>query len=229
MGNFNGRGSPNLSGAEVAVPLLFDLFNAIDYDADEKWFDIPEDLFSRKVCSESGLLPTQFCKKVIDDLVIRDKSHNEVCNIHKPVYVSLDKTIQYCTECLPSNNYEKVVYSIYPPEMTVWFAENNYNFSSPPPHNSNCSAKFSEEGPRILSPTEDYEYLIEENSEQEIVLLAASDGRVNAHYWFVNNEYFAKTKPGEKIFLKPETKELKITCLDDKGRDESIKVSIKYY
>ena len=229
IGNFNGRGSPNLSGAEVAVPLLFDLFNAIDYDADVKWFDIPKDLFSRKVCSESGLLSTQYCKKVIDDFAIQDNSHNEMCNIHKPVYVNLDETIQYCTECLPANNYNKVVYSIYQPEMTVWFVENNYNFSSPPPHNRNCNAKFSEEGPRILSPTEDYEYLIEENSEQEIVLLAASDGRVNTHFWFVNDKYFAKTKPGEKIFLKPETEELKITCLDDKGRDESIKVSIKYY
>jgi len=59
--------------------------------------------------------------------------------------------------------------------------------------------------------------------------LAASDGRVNTHYWFVNDAYFAKTNPGEKIFLKPETEELTITCLDDKGRDESIKVSIKYY
>jgi len=229
MGNFNGRGSPHLSGAEVAVPLLFDLFNAIDYDADEKWFDFPEDLFYRQVCSESGLLPTPCCKKVIDDLAIKDKSHNEVCNIHKPVYVSLDEAVQYCTECLPQNDYKKNVYSIYQPELTVWLAENNHNYTSPPPHNHNCNAKFSEEGPRILSPTEDYEYFIEENSEQEIVLLAASDGRVNSHYWFINDEYFAKTKPGEKIFLKPETEELKITCLDDKGRDESIKVSIKYY
>ena len=229
MGNFNGRGSPNLSGAEVAVPLLFDLFNAIDYDDDKKWFDFTEELYSRKVCSESGLLPTQYCKKLIDDLAIKGKSHNDVCNIHKPVYVNLDETVQYCTECLPQSEYKKVVYSIFQPELTVWFAENSYSFTSPPPHNHNCNAKFSEEGPRILSPTEDYEYLIEENSEQEIVLLAASDGRINTHYWYINGEYYAKTNPGEKIFLKPETEELKITCLDDKGRDESLKISIKYY
>lgn len=229
MGNFNGRGSPHLSGAEVAVPLLFDLFNAIDYDAEEKWFDFPEDLYQREVCSESGLLPTQYCNYVIEDYAIKDKSHNEVCKIHNPVYVNPDETIQYCTQCLPMNNYKKVVYSIYQPELTVWFAENNYNISSPPPHNHNCNAKFSEEGPRILSPTEDYEYFVEENSDQEIVLLAASDGRVNTHYWFVNDEYFAKTKPGNKIFLKPETEELKITCLDDKGRDESVMISVNYY
>lgn len=229
MGNFNGRGSPHLSGAEVAVPLLFDLFNAIDYDPDEKWFDTPGELYERKVCSESGMLPSQFCKNVKDDFAIKEKSHNEVCSIHQPVYVSLDEKIQYCTECLESNEYKKLVYSIYQPELTVWFAENNFEFNSPPSHNHLCSAKYSEEGPMILSPSDDYEYFVEANSGQEIVLLAASDVRINTHYWFVNNEYFAKTKPGERIFLKPEIKNLKITCLDDKGRDKSINISVKYY
>ncbi|MBT8381656.1 MAG: penicillin-binding protein 1C, partial [Ignavibacteria bacterium] len=90
MGNFNGVGSPNLSGGEVAVPLLFDLFSAIDYNSDVKWFEEPEDLYKRNVCSESGLVPTQYCKRVVEDFAIKNKSHNDVCNIHKPVYVSLD-------------------------------------------------------------------------------------------------------------------------------------------
>ena len=44
--------------AEAAVPLLFDLFNAIDYNSDVKWFEAPEELITREVCSESGLIPT---------------------------------------------------------------------------------------------------------------------------------------------------------------------------
>ena len=48
-------------------------------------------------------------------------------------------------------------------------------------------------------------------------------------YYVVNDEYYTKTKPGTKIFLKPETEELKITCLDDKGRDEIVKIKVKYY
>jgi len=45
----------------------------------------------------------------------------------------------------------------------------------------------------------------------------------------VNEKFIKKTKPGERVFFIPEEKELKITCLDDKGRDGSIKVSIMYY
>jgi penicillin-binding protein 1C len=60
-------------------------------------------------------------------------------------------------------------------------------------------------------------------------LLAASDSRVKTHYWYVNEKFFMKTKPGEKVFFIPDEKELKITCLDDKGRDESVEIVVKYY
>jgi penicillin-binding protein 1C len=229
MGNFNGVGSPNLSGGEVAVPLLFDLFNAIDYNSDVKWFEVPEELITREVCSESGLVPTQYCTSVISDFAIKDKSHNEVCNIHKPVYVNLDETIQYCTGCLPSSNYKKVIYPFYQPELTVWLSQNKYEFRLPPQHNPDCTAKFTEGGPKILSPSEDYEYLLEKNTGQEILLLAASDSRVKNHYWYVNDKFYKKCKPGERVFFNPEEKNLKITCLDDKGRDRSIKINVKYY
>jgi len=229
MGNFNGVGSPNLSGAEAAVPLLFDLFNAIDYNSDVKWFEATEELITREVCSESGLIPTNYCPNRTRDFAIKDKSHNEVCSIHKPVYVNLDESVQYCTGCLPSSGYKKAVFAVYKPELTVWLSKNKYEYHQPPQHNPNCTAKFADGGPKILSPSEDYEYFLEKNSSQEILLLAASDSRVKTHYWYVNEKFIKKTKPGERIFFIPDEKELKITCLDDKGRDGSVKVSIKYY
>jgi penicillin-binding protein 1C len=229
MGNFNGVGSPNLSGAEVAVPLLFDLFNTIDYNSDVKWFDVPEDLFTRNVCSESGLISTQYCTNVIKDFAIKDRSQNESCTIHKPIYVNLDETIQYCTSCLPQSNYKKVVYPIFDPELTVWFTQNKNDFRNPPQHNPECTTRFAEGGPKIISPSEDYEYMLEKNSEQELLLLAASDSRVKTHYWYVNDKFYKKCKPGERIFFRPTGKNLKLTCLDDKGRDGTVIVSIKYY
>ncbi|MBK7680741.1 MAG: hypothetical protein IPJ29_15335 [Chitinophagaceae bacterium] len=37
-GNFSGIGAADLSGANIATPLLFKIFNTIDYDSDEEWF-----------------------------------------------------------------------------------------------------------------------------------------------------------------------------------------------
>ena len=70
MGNFDGKGSPELSGAEMAVPLLFELFNSIDYKPKKKWFDKPKEVMQREVCSETGLLPTADCKSLITDFYI---------------------------------------------------------------------------------------------------------------------------------------------------------------
>ena len=229
MGNFDGKGSPCLSGAEIAVPLLFDLFNSIDYKPEKKWFSKPEDIIKRKVCAESGLLPNKYCSKLVTDYAIKNSSNNLICNIHQPVYVNKNESVQYCTECLPSNGYKKVVYPVYAPELTVWLEQNNYNFKKPPSHNPQCQAKFTSDGPRILSPSEDYEYLLEENSGQEIMLLAASDSKAKFQYWYVNDKFYKKCKPGDKVFLKPENDELKITCLDDRGRDESVRINVKYY
>jgi penicillin-binding protein 1C len=229
MGNFDGGGSPHLSGAEAAVPLLFDLFNAIDYGSESDWFNKPREVFEREVCAESGLLPTQYCDRTITDYAINNSSHNIICNIHQPVYVNLEETIQYCTGCIPSKDYERKIYPLYDPELTVWLSENNYNFIKPPPHNPDCQAKFTQNGPRILSPSEDYDYFIEEDSEQEILLLAASDSKAKTHYWYVNDKFYTKCTPGEKIFLKPENGENKISCLDDKGRDESVSIKVKYF
>src|SRR5204862_1590873 len=43
VGNFSGVGVADLSGANVATPLLFKIFNTIDYDSDEEWFSPPAD------------------------------------------------------------------------------------------------------------------------------------------------------------------------------------------
>jgi penicillin-binding protein 1C len=190
---------------------------------------MPEELYTREVCSESGMIPTQYCPHIVTDFAIKNKSHNQTCDVHKPVYVNLNETIQFCTSCLPSSDYKKEVFTVYQPELSVWLYQNKIEYHKPPQHNLECTAKFEEGGPKILSPTEDYEYFLEKNSGQEILLLAASDSRVKTHYWYINDSFYKKCKPGERIFFNPDAKDLKITCLDDKGRDGSVKVSIKYY
>ncbi len=229
MGNFNGEGSPHLSGIESAAPLLFDLFDAIDEKSKGEWFEKPEKVIERGVCSESGMLPSKYCTNIVKDYAIEGKTNNSVCTIHQPVYVSLDDKTQYCPECLPKDHYKKVVYPVYDPELTIWFWSQHKNFPHPPEHNRVCTAKFTNAGPKILSPTEDYEYLVEKNSGQEILLQAASDSKVSEQYWYVNNQYYTKCKSGDRIFLKPEKGDLKITCLDDKGREKTVSVTVKYY
>ncbi|MFH1196794.1 MAG: penicillin-binding protein 1C [bacterium] len=229
MGNFDGKGSPHLSGAEMAVPLLFDLFNAVDYGSNKEWFKKPKDVGIRKVCAETGMLPTQYCANTIDDFYLKNISPNKECDLYKEIYVNLNGTIEYCTECLPNEGYKKEAYPVYPPEITLWFTSQNIIVKKPPPHNPLCQAKFSTKGPAIISPSRDFEYLIEEGKKQEILLQAASDATVKKQYWYVNDMYFKECTPGEKIFFAPQKGKIKITCMDDKGRSETVNITVKSY
>jgi penicillin-binding protein 1C len=229
MGNFDGKGSPYLSGAEMSVPLLFDLFNSIDYDNKIKWFSKPDDLLERKVCAETGLLPTKFCSGFTNDFYINKVSHSLYCNFHEEVYVNKDSTIEYCPGCLPSENFIKAVYPFFQPELEMWFKENGIEYKKHPPHNSNCEIRFTGKGPVIISPSENYEYLVEKNVREEILLKAAPGAGIRTHYWYINNKFYRKSSPGDNIFFKPSEGKYLITCLDDLGRDESIEIEVKYY
>jgi penicillin-binding protein 1C len=229
VGNFNGKGSPYLSGKEVAVPLLFNLFNSIDYDPRNDWFDKPADVEIRKVCELTGLLPSENCEHTIDDYFIWDVSHEKECDLIRDVYVSENHKQQYCIECLPENGFTKRSYKFYKPELITWYAENNIQYSNPPPHNLYCSSVRENQKPKIISPSKEMEYLVEKEATQKILLQASSDIDVSMHYWYVNNEYFGSTENSGKLFFEPKEGENKIVCKNDLGAEATLTINVKFY
>jgi penicillin-binding protein 1C len=229
MGNFDGKGSPYLSGAEMAVPLLFDLFNAIDHSNQKSWFHIPNDCLIRDVCAETGLLPGKYCKSTVPDYYIKNVSHKNSCKLRREFYVNEDSTVSYCKECLPDSGYITAVYPVYPPKLTLWYETNGISYSKPPPHNKECQARFSGEGPVIISPSDNYEYYVERGAAQEILLQAATETGNEAIYWYINNKYFAKCLSSERVFFTAKEGKHIISCMDESGKEQSIEIIVKYY
>ena len=229
LGNFDGKGSPFLTGAGAAVPLLTVLFNSVDRSNNKSWFAKPENISGRLVCKETGLLPGPHCREQVSDFFIRNVSTNKICDLYREVFVDEKEMVSYCKECLPKGSYKTIWYPVYPPELQLWFEGNNIKKDSPPEHNPDCEAKFSASGPVILSPSANFDYLVENNSDQQILLSAASDSKTKIHYWYLNDEFYKKCKPDERVFFTPADKEIRITCIDDFGRNSSITIRVSYY
>jgi penicillin-binding protein 1C len=229
LGNFNGKGSPDLTGAGIAVPLLFELFNSIDYKPKNIWFDRPDDVLERAVCTETGLLPTENCSHLKNDFYIKNISPNQKCNLYKSLYVDKNESIHYCPECLPDSGYKKAVYPFYNSELTLWYIKNKIDFKRPPPHNPLCQLRHSGDGPKIISPLENYEYYLEADAKQQVLLQAASDPSVKIQYWYIDNKFYKKSRPGDKLFFTPSPGITKIACLDDLGRKESINLKVIFF
>ncbi|HMG66210.1 MAG TPA: penicillin-binding protein 1C, partial [Chitinophagaceae bacterium] len=160
IGNFSGTGSAELSGANVATPLLFKIFNTIDYDSDQEWFSIPGNCEQRKVCSETGLLPTDHCTNIVMDYFIPMISSAKTCDNWQEIMVSPNEKISYCKNCVPENGYKEKWYKIIDPEMQAWMEENKIAYEKIPPHNPECEKIFKEGLPVITSPNNNSEYLI---------------------------------------------------------------------
>lgn len=228
VGNFSGLGIPEISGANVATPLLFKIFNTIDYDSDQQWFEQPEDCDTRIVCSETGLLPNDHCTHTVMDHFIPLISGTQSCDNVKEVIISSGENISYCKTCMPDAGYKKKSYKVIKPEMQAYFEERNIAYDKIPAHNPDCEKIFRDGAPSITSPKNGSEYLISKKNPEAIQLSTNTGNDVSKVYWYINNQFYKASDAKSKQFFIPEEGPVKISCTDDKGRNRDIWIQVKY-
>ena len=227
-GNFSGVGAADLSGANIATPLLFKIFNTIDYDSDEEWFTQPKDCDIRQVCSETGLTPSEHCTSLVTDYFIPLISSTKVCSNWQEIMINAHEKISYCKSCAPETGYKKKWYKIIEPDMQAWFEENRIAYQKIPPHNPECELIFKGAAPSITSPVNGTEYLINKKDREPLQMICKTANDVSKVYWYINNKFYKSSNAGEKQFFVPEEGPVKISCTDDKGRNRDIKITVKY-
>jgi penicillin-binding protein 1C len=226
-GNFSGVGNPALSGADIATPLLFRIFNTLDYDADREWYAPPQECELRMVCAQSGKVPSSFCTDILMDYFIPGVSATEACDHVKEIIVSADESISYCLNCMPETGYKRKIFPKLAPEM-VHFLHANHALTQPiPPHNPACERIFSEGAPQITSPVNGTEYLISKNEPEPLQLECKTGNDVSKVYWYIDDVLYKSAQAGTKQFFMPAEGQVKISCVDDKGRNRDITVVVK--
>ncbi|HEY4150363.1 MAG TPA: penicillin-binding protein 1C [Chitinophagaceae bacterium] len=227
-GNFSAMGVPELSGANIATPLLFKIFNTIDYDSDEEWYTQPNDCDLRKVCSETGLPPNDYCTDIVTDYFIPLVSPNKKCDNRVEVMVSADEKISYCQACAPVNGYKKKWYTFIPPDMQAWMDDNRIAYARIPPHNPDCQKVFKDGAPLVTSPSNGSEYLISKKHPEPLQLVCKTGNDVSKVYWYINNRFYKSCDVKTRQFFLPEEGPVKISCADDKGRNRDVWIRVRY-
>lgn len=228
IGNFSAQGVPYLSGAEIATPLLFRIFNALPNQKVKTWFQEPEELSSRFVCKYSGKVPSKNCTEQLMDHYIPDVSNYKVCQHIQEFQISADSSFSYCTTCQPREGYITRLYPVHEPSLIAYYEEFDVDYHKAPPHNPNCERLFYEGHIEILSPIAKSEYLIDRRDSTDLSLVASAAGDVKTLYWYVNEEYYGSSKPNESLFFNPSSGKNQITCIDDLGRKASTSIQVKY-
>jgi penicillin-binding protein 1C len=235
VGNFSGQGSPALTGADVASPLLFDLFNALAYNSTNEWFAPPASLDFRLVCAETGLVPGEHCDNQLIDYYLPGASNSRRCQHQQEVLVSADGAYSYCRACAPAAGYRRELYPNVAPEVLAYREAQGQPTRRLPPHNPDCrlvrgtSADSPEAGPllAITSPAAHAEYVLDGTDQPQLLLSCAAAGEVRQVYWYVNDQFLRAAKATERVFFRPPTGEVKISCADDHGRNVDVRVLVR--
>jgi penicillin-binding protein 1C len=227
VGNFSGEGVPELSGANTATPLLFSIFNALDYNSPKGWYTAPANVQLRKVCAASGDIPEEFCDHQIIGKYIAGVSAYRKCRHKRYVFTDPQAKMSYCTYCLSENGFEKRTYPNLAPELIAYYEQQKIPYQKLPPHNPKCERVFHDGAPLIVSPNEGSEYYIRKDEPQQIQLACQATNDVEEVFWYVNDKLFQKSNPNEAVFVNPPLGNVKISCSDDKGRNSDVWIVVK--
>ncbi|WP_157488248.1 penicillin-binding protein 1C [Dyadobacter crusticola] len=227
VGNFSGEGVPELSGAKTATPLLFSIFNALDYNSPRGWYQSPADISTRLVCPATGDIPSEFCTHSVPGEYIVGVSNFRKCQHLRWVFTDSAGKISYCTYCLPENGFEKQAYPNLAPELITFNEMQKIPYQKIPPHNPKCERVFHDGAPLIVSPNEGSEYYIRKDEPQQLQLACQAANDVEEVFWYINNKMTRKAKPHEAVFISPPPGRVKISCSDDKGRNSDVWITVK--
>ena len=229
LGNFDATGVHELTGADIATPLLFELFNTLDYNSQQHWFFKPKELELRTVCTYSGLPMGEFCTESMIDQYLPKISTNQKCEHLKEYVVSANLAYSYCTSCTPDGGYITRTYPNLSAALADFYDSQHIPYEKPPIHNPMCVRIMEDNNPKIVMPIHNKEYLIERAVPTEIQLKCITPGDVLKVYWYINGKFYKEASPKEEVFFLPKEGISKISCSDDRGRNSSVSITTEFY
>ncbi|WP_345235436.1 penicillin-binding protein 1C [Hymenobacter saemangeumensis] len=230
VGNFNGQGSPSLTGTDIATPLLFELFNTLAYNSPNNWMAPPASLDFRLVCAETGLVPGEHCPNQLIDYYLPGFSTARHCEHKKEALLSADGRVAYCRACLPELGYRRQLFPNPLPEVLAFREAQGLPAKRLPPHNPACRLVRSDDDASaalaITSPLANAEYLLNRGEKQQLLLSCAAGSEVRQVFWYVNDRFLRAASATERVFFRPPAGAVKISCADDHGRNVDVQVLV---
>ena len=220
VGNAQGEGRPDLTGASTAAPLMFDLFQ---YLPDQEWFQKPEtDLKFITLCETSGLAPTPYCPTIEVDAAQNSRIPS-LCKYHEIVHLNTELQRVY-KGCVSDSEIKDSIWFVLDPVVSHFYKKNHPNYFNPPPFSKNFQQ--SDQGIlAIIYPQDRTEVIIPKNFNQErekIVVEAVHNTENASLFWHLDNIYVGQTKGTHQLALEITPGPHRLSIIDKQGNQVSV-------
>ena len=228
LGNFDGRGAPELVGGRAAAPLLFSFFDGLT-PKNREWLTPPKTIKTKKVCAISGKAPTRACGHTRLETAAVESTRVEHCDVHKTYHIDEQTGYRLCSRCRVDRKFRSEVYMVAPSGVGPWLKKSGNAWRIPPSHNPDCKHGVSGQKPTIHKPNTGDHFVLRPGiaaEHQEIALHASAEGGRGKIYWFLNGRFVAESSSGETSMLPPTEGRHELMAVDSEGRKSTVEIEI---
>lgn len=218
VGNADGRGVADLTGARSAGPVLFDIFNLLPRCG---WFDAPTGKMER-VCVHSGHLAGKYCKDTRLERTAQAAAKSKRCPYCIELPVSLDglHRVADASEPMVMKSYFQL-----PPVHKHYYVQTHADYADPP-----AALQETESSMKFIYPADGTAVYLPRRADgcrSEMVCKAAHDNPDAELFWHLDNNYVCSTKDIHQVQISPTAGVHKLTIMDSFGSIMSEEIIIR--
>jgi penicillin-binding protein 1C len=218
VGNASGEGRPEIRGAHVAAPVLFEIFSGLD---NTDWISKPNEGFTLvNVCAQSGFPRGPSCAKGVDAYAPSTAKVYKVCPFCRIVHLDRTGRWQVTSNCESVSEIRNESWFSLTPAMEWYYKKSNASYKPLPPFKKGCSdgspltainLLYPEEGAILYIP-------IELDGKPGKTVAQAVHRDPNAViYWHMDGMYFGETSSFHQIEFRIGGGKHRITIVDGTG------------
>lgn len=219
VGNADGEGRPELSGLNVAAPVLFDLYQLVP--AGEAFPAPWRDLKAVTLCRESGFLPGPNCHDTVQALLPAAAEYRSLCPFHERIFLDKSGRFRVDSRCEESYNMQAEDRFVLPPVLAYYSERWRPSFRPLPPWRKDCAEMGGEADAMnlIYPPSGGVVYVPIQLDGQRgaVVFRLVHRYPERLVYWHLDDRYLTATRHFHELELAPEPGKHLITLVDESG------------
>lgn len=225
VGNADGSGVAELTGARCAGPVLFDIYALLP---SSRWFDEPKvsDGEVVRVCRHSGYRASRHCTDCEEVLLPRNSSKSTLCPYCTEALVSLDGERRVTDRSEPTRSE---CYFVLPPHMEHYYKQQHPEYHSLPVATSAIGIDaqdafhfiYPADG-NVISPAKQMD-----GTRGGIVCKVAHSSASTELFWHLDGNYIGSTTNVHHMQIQPSIGYHRITAVDDRGNQQTLCIIVK--
>lgn len=219
VGNSSGEGRPNLTGTYSAGPVLFEIFDVLNYT--DEWFVSPNnDMVEASICRISGHKAGINCIENKIAWIPKQGSKTTLCPYHKKYFLDPYTKEQVTDKCMDPLNMEQKIFFVLPPAQEWYYKHSHPEYQVLPDFKKGCMGLDYKKVMELIYPKKNLKLAVArdlDGKKNDIIFEAKHRNPSKVIYWHIDDYYIGSTKHIHEFAIQPTKGRHILTIIDEEG------------